>query len=349
MASLANNLTQCSPTPSMRTIINACSFAMPVSKLQQLVKDDFNAVTNVIVNLIAEHSGLIEDLSEHLVKNGGKRLRPLLVLLSAKACGYEGQQHILHAAAIEFFHTATLLHDDVLDDSALRRGVETAYKIWGAKASILVGDFLYTQSVKLMVEAGHFQALAVLVEAANLITRGEVNQLSNQHRTDVNMDEYFKVIRAKTSELFSAASEIGTLVAVEDKAKVEAMRYFGLHVGNAFQIIDDALDYAAKPAQMGKNQGDDLKDGKLTLPLIYALEKASIKECHLIKESIEQGASDNLAKIIDIIDKTQALTRTYDAAKVEIDKALSALSVLDQSPYKDALTEYAQYALMRSH
>lgn len=322
---------------------------MSIKALQDLVKDDLIAVNRLICEYISSDVGLVEELSQHLVNNGGKRLRPILVLLSANACGLSDDARLLYAAAVEFFHTATLLHDDVVDESLLRRGVETANQIWGSKASILVGDYLYTQSVNLMVEAKCQGALAALVSAAKQITCGELKQLSNRHQTRMSERDYFDVIRAKTAILFSASAVVSAHYMQCAKKRIDAFQTFGLHVGNAFQIVDDALDYQAKSQTMGKNQGDDLKDGKLTLPLIYALEKANDKECQLITSSIEKGSNQYLDDILQILEKTDALSRTYQRAQEEIDYALTALSELEDSEHKTALIHYAEYALARSH
>lgn len=316
--------------------------------IKQLVATDFDAVNALIIDNIQSQVGLIDDLSTHIVNSGGKRLRPLLVLLASRACGYEGSDHITLAAMIEFFHTATLLHDDVVDESTLRRGRETANEIWGSKASILVGDYLFTQSVQLMVSVDNMKILRLIAGAAHEITFGEVRQLTNRHNTELSFDDYFSIIRSKTALLFSASAEIGPLLAQKNH-QIEAMRAYGLHLGNAFQLIDDALDYCSDAKTIGKNIGDDLADGKVTLPLIHAMRHASAEHCNIIKQSLKQGSLDKLDTVLTAIESSKAIDYTKQIAAEEVDKALSALHVLDDSPYKKALTDLANFSIERNH
>lgn len=322
---------------------------MTIEGIKTLVKDDFEAVNALIIDKIQSQVGLIDDLSHHIVQSGGKRLRPLLVLLAGRACGYRGKETITLAAMIEFFHTATLLHDDVVDESTLRRGRETANEIWGSKASILVGDYLFTQSVQLMVEVNHNKILHLLADTSHQISCGEVKQLVNRHNLSLSEAEYFDVIKAKTALLFAAAAAIGALLANMGEAMEKSLYAYGLHLGNAFQLIDDALDYCSDAETIGKNIGDDLLDGKLTLPLIHVLQTGTKTQQQLIKASLEAGNLDNLPAILQALQDTKAIEYTKDLAKKEVDKAIKALDNLPPSIYKEALQELAFFALERSH
>jgi octaprenyl-diphosphate synthase len=320
-----------------------------IEQIKSLVNQDFDKVNELIVDKINSQVGLIEDLSHHIVESGGKRLRPLLVLLSSRACGYHGLHHITLAAMIEFFHTATLLHDDVVDESTLRRGKETANEIWGSKASILVGDYLFTQSVKLMVDVKSMDILELIASTSHLITCGEVKQLSNRHNTKPSIDDYFDVIKSKTALLFSASAEIGPILANSGDVVRKAMHDYGMHLGNAFQLVDDALDYCSDAKTIGKNIGDDLADGKATLPLIHAIQHANDADANIIKKSLAQGSLDHLDDIVAILAKTDSIQFTKSMAAEEVDKALSALAIIEDSEYKQGLAELAKFALSRSH
>lgn len=322
---------------------------MTIDRIRALVSEEFNAVNALIIDKIQSQVGLIDDLSHHIVESGGKRLRPLLVLLASKACGYEGTHHISLAAMIEFFHTATLLHDDVVDESTLRRGRQTANSIWGSKASILVGDYLFTQSVQLMVEVGNADVLKLIANTSLQISCGEVKQLSNRHNPALTFEEYFDVIRSKTALLFAAASGIGAILANKPIEVQDNLYAYGLHLGNAFQLIDDALDYCSDAKTLGKNIGDDLADGKTTLPLIHALQHSSPEQQKYIKESLEQGTLEYLPEILAAIEDTNAIEFTKKLAAQEVDKALSALNTLAESEYKNSLKALAIFALERSH
>jgi octaprenyl-diphosphate synthase len=322
---------------------------MTIESIRAVVIDDFNAVNALIVKKIESQIGLIDDMSHHVVESGGKRLRPLLVLLTSNACGYQENAHISLAAMVEFFHTATLLHDDVVDESTLRRGRETANNIWGSKASILVGDYLFTQSIQLMVEAGTPEILKLFGNTALDISCGEVKQLTNRHNPALTFDEYFDVIRAKTALLFAAAASIGPMLAQKSKEVQESLYAYGLHLGNAFQLIDDALDYCSDAKTIGKNIGDDLADGKATLPLIHALQHGTELQKQQIIESLKKGSLEFLPEILVALKETQAIEYTRKVAEQEIDAALSHLMVLPESPYKNALTLLAHFALQRSY
>ncbi|KTD23813.1 octaprenyl diphosphate synthase IspB [Legionella lansingensis] len=322
---------------------------MTVTRLRALVNADFDAVNTLIIDKIQSQVGLIDDLAHHIVQSGGKRLRPLLVLLSSHACGYKGQDHITLAAMVEFFHTATLLHDDVVDESTLRRGRETANEIWGSKASILVGDYLFTQSVQLMVSVDNPQILRLLADTSHEISCGEVKQLVNRHNFDLSIEEYLDVIRAKTALLFAASAAIGAYLSRVGEDLAKRLYEYGLHLGNAFQLIDDALDYCSDAKTIGKNIGDDLADGKATLPLIHALKTGTPTQQQLIKDSIKEGNLQNLDAILAVIEETKALEFTRNYAALEVDRALTALESLPNSVYKKALTELAQFAIKRDH
>jgi octaprenyl-diphosphate synthase len=315
---------------------------MTINRIKALVQDDFDAVNVLIIEKIQSQVGLIDNLSHHIVKSGGKRLRPLLVLLASHACGYNGRDHITLASMIECFHTATLLHDDVVDESTLRRGQETANSIWGSKASILVGDYLLTQSVQLLVSVGNMPILQLIADTSHQISCGEIKQLHNRHNVSLNYDQYFEVIRAKTALLFAAAACIGAHLSEADLRIQQGLYNYGLHLGNAFQLIDDALDYCSDAHTIGKNIGDDLADGKATLPLIHALQHGNPRQQQQIRESLA-----HLPDILQALKETKAIAYTKKVASQEVDLALTALQALPKSLYRDALTELANFALQR--
>jgi octaprenyl-diphosphate synthase len=322
---------------------------MTVDRLKTLVSDDFDAVNTLIINKIQSQIGLIDDLAHHIVQSGGKRLRPLLVLLASRACNYSGKEHITLAAMIEFFHTATLLHDDVVDESTLRRGRETANEIWGSKASILVGDYLFTQSVQLMVSVNHSQILRLLADTSHQISCGEVKQLVNRHNFSLSIEDYFDVIRSKTALLFATSASIGALLADAGQEVEQSLYAYGLHLGNAFQLIDDALDYCSDAKTIGKNIGDDLADGKATLPLLHALQHGTSAQQQLIRDSLREGSLQHLTEILEAIEATKAIEFTRNYAAQEVDRALTALEILPKTVYKDALVELALFSLQRDH
>lgn len=320
-----------------------------MQSFRALVIDDFDAVNRLIFEKIQSEHVLIDDLAHHLIQSGGKRLRPLLVLLASHACNYKGSHHISLAAMIEFFHTATLLHDDVIDESTLRRGRETANQIWGNKSSILVGDYLFIQYMQLLVDVSNLPIMQLLTTIAHQISCGEIKQLSNRHNHSLSLNDYFDVIRSKTSLLFAASSAIGALISQADKSIEQGLFNFGLHVGNAFQLIDDALDYCSDSSTIGKNIGDDLADGKLTLPLIHTLEHATLAQQQKIRTSLEKGSLEYLPEILVAIAETKAIEYTRTIAAQEVEKALLALAPLPESPYKQALKELAHYSIQRDH
>lgn len=322
---------------------------MDISHLRVLVSEDFAEVTSLINAKTQSQINLIEDLANHIIKSGGKRIRPLIVLLSSHACGYKGKHHISLAAMIEFFHTATLLHDDVIDESKLRRGRETANEIWGSKASILVGDYLFSQYMQLLINVGDLKIMQLLTDISLQIGCGEIQQHANRHNSALTVEAYYEVIRAKTSLLFAASSSVGAMISQTSTDVQKALYDYGLHVGNAFQLIDDALDYCSDAQTIGKNIGDDLADGKATLPLIYALKHATPTQQTQIKDSLKQGTLEHLPEILETLAATKAIDYTQKAAAKEVELAISTLQILPNSVYKKALTDLAQYAISREH
>lgn len=322
---------------------------MSLDKIRALVSEDFTAVNHLIINNIQSQIDLIDDLSSHIVNSGGKRLRPLLVLLSSHACQYRGSAHIDLAAMVEFFHTATLLHDDVVDESTLRRGKETANEIWGSKACILVGDYLFTQSVQLMVNVGNQDVLKLMASTSHNISCGEVKQLANRHNPSLSVEDYFDVIQSKTALLFAAATGIGAILADTDELTRQSLYNYGLHLGNAFQLIDDALDYSSDSETLGKNIGDDLADGKATLPLIHAYRTGTPAHRELIENSLQQGNIENLHQVIEAISATDAINYTREYAAQEVDHAITALNILPDTLFKEALVELAQFSIERNY
>jgi octaprenyl-diphosphate synthase len=322
---------------------------MTINALRALVQADFEAVNALILEKLQSQVPLTDELSSHIMNSGGKRLRPLLVLLASRACAYEGPHHITLAAMVEFFHTATLLHDDVVDESALRRGKETAHNIWGSKASILVGDYLYTESIQVLVGIGHMGILRLMANVSQDITIGELKQLANRNQQTWNVADYFEVIRAKTALLFAAAACVGAHLNNSGPLIEQNLYNYGLHLGNAFQLIDDALDFSSDSQTIGKNIGDDLKDGKATLPLIYALEHATKQQQQAIQQSLQQGNLDALPIILETLKETKAIEYTKSVALNEIDAALNCLQVLPDSPYKKGLIDLAHFVVERQY
>lgn len=313
------------------------------------VADDFTEVNDLIIRQLHSDVGLVENIGHYLIEAGGKRLRPLLVLLSARALGYQGKQHLDLAAIIEFIHSATLLHDDVVDTSTLRRGRPTANAQWGNAPSVLVGDFLYSRSFQMMVAIGDMDVMAILSNTTNVIAEGEVQQLINAKDASLSETGYLDVIRKKTAVLFAAACEVAAVLAGGDAAVRAELREYGLEVGMAFQLVDDALDYKGDAETLGKNVGDDLAEGKPTLPLIYAMSRAEPHERDLIRHAIEQGDASQLQEIVAIVEKTGAMEYTLNAAREAVSRALAKLTLLPDTPYRSAMAEVAQFALARDH
>jgi len=319
---------------------------MVIARLQSLVSEEFETVNAVISQSIQSNISVADNLSHYIIQSGGKRIRPMLFLLMSRACGYEGNHHINGAAMIEFFHTATLLQDDVIDESPLRRGKKTANRIWGNKASILVADLFFTQYMQLMVTIGDLNIMKILTNMAYQVGCGELMQLSNRHNLKTSTEDYYKIIRAKTSLLFSTSGQIAAIISQLPLNIQENMARFGEHLGNAFQLIDDALDYCADPEVNGKTIGNDFADGKVTMPLICALEKANEEQNAIIRQAFETG---NLQDILKIIQETEAIESTKAIAQDEITKAIAALDCLPDSVYKEALVDLAHYMVGRDH
>lgn len=292
---------------------------------------------------------LIDQLGHYIVNSGGKRLRPALVLLSAGVFNYQGEKHIQLAAIIEFIHTATLLHDDVVDASLLRRGRSTANQRWGNEASVLVGDFVYSRAFQMMVTVDSMRIMDILSEATNTIAEGEVQQLLNRHDPETTEERYLQVIHDKTAKLFEAAAQLGAVVAERPGKEERAMADYGKCLGVAYQLLDDVFDYSATTDELGKNIGDDLAEGKPTLPLLYAMWNGNEEQSALIKQAIENGGLENIDAVKDAIHSTKAIAYTADIAKQASDRAIAALDGLPSSPYLDALRALARYSVERTH
>jgi octaprenyl-diphosphate synthase len=319
----------------------------PLTRLRGLISDDWDSVNRLIFKRLGSDVALVNQVAHHIIHHGGKRLRPLTVLLAARACRCESDHPVPAAAIIEFIHTATLLHDDVVDNSGLRRGHETANSVFGNQASVLVGDFLYSRSFQMMVELKELRILEVLADATNTIAEGEVLQLMNCNNPDITERDYMEVIYRKTAKLFEAGAQLGAILAQESDVVEQSLADYGRHLGRAFQLVDDALDYDAKPEELGKNIGDDLADGKPTLPLIYAMNNGSAAERHLIREAIESGSTQNLRSIQLAIESSGGLRYTAQRAREEADLALKALDGLPPSKYREGLKTLAEFAVSR--
>ena len=337
------------PTPRMQETLLNQSTIIDLDSIRALTAEDARAVDHYIHEQLRSEVVLINQLGQYIVNSGGKRLRPLLVLLAARACGYQGVQHIHLAAVIEFIHTATLLHDDVVDASVLRRGQQTANAIWGNEASVLVGDFLYSRAFEMMVSLGSMRIMEILSHTTNIIAEGEVLQLLNCHDADTTEDRYREVIRYKTAKLFEAAAQLGAVLGGQPDAIEQAMARYGMHLGTAFQLIDDALDYSASAAEMGKNLGDDLAEGKPTLPLIHAMRNGTPEQAEIIRHAIEKGGLERIEEVRAAIESTRAIAYTSQSAREEADLAIAALAPLPESPYKDALYGLAEFSVNRNY
>ena len=320
-----------------------------IEALRTLLADDLGDVDALIHTSLRSDVALINQLSHYIVNSGGKRLRPMLLLLSANACSYQGRQHINLAAVIEFIHTATLLHDDVVDASQLRRGNMTANAVWGNEASVLVGDFLYSRAFEMMVSANDMRIMEIMSHTTNTIAEGEVMQLLNCHDAETTESRYMDVVSRKTARLFEAAARIGAVLGQQPPAIENALANYGLHLGVAFQLVDDVLDYSASPEDTGKNVGDDLAEGKPTLPLIHAIHKGTPAQASLIRKAIENGGHDNMQAVCAIIESTGGIPYTAKAAQREADLALEAIDPLPASAYKDALYGLAEFSVNRTY
>jgi octaprenyl-diphosphate synthase len=313
-----------------------------------LVAADMAEVDRVIRQRLRSDVALINQIASYIIGAGGKRIRPRLVLLFARALGYEGQARFELAAIVEFIHTATLLHDDVVDESSMRRGRQTANALFGNAASVLVGDFLYSRAFQMMVSVGSMRVLEVLADATNVIAEGEVLQLINMHDPDTSVNDYLRVIRYKTAKLFEASARLGAVIAGASPSLEEACADYGRSLGTAFQLVDDLLDYEGDPTQLGKNVGDDLREGKPTLPLLMAMERGTEGERMLVRQAIVNGEIERLRDIAAIVRRTGALEATRDAARAEARKAQQCLSGLNAGAAKDALLELCVRSVERS-
>jgi octaprenyl-diphosphate synthase len=311
--------------------------------------DDWPAVNREIFLRLNSDVALVNSVAHYIISSGGKRLRPLLVLLSARACGYTGDQHVTAAAIIEFIHTATLLHDDVVDASDRRRGQKTANSVFGNEASVLVGDFLYSRAFQLMVDIGQMRIMEVLADATNTIAEGEVLQLMNCRNPDTSEEQYLEVIYRKTAKLFEAGVLIGAILGNQTRTVEDALIEYGRQLGIAFQLVDDALDYDATSEQLGKNIGDDLAEGKPTMPLIYALRRCAPEQQVLIRNAIENGGRDEIDAIMLAISSSGALAYTMSRAERASKAAIAALSHVPESPYKESLVQLAEFAVDRRY
>jgi octaprenyl-diphosphate synthase len=322
-----------------------------VDNLVELVRADMERVNATILSRTGSDVTMIPEVANHLIASGGKRLRPMLTLAMAQLSGYAADGHIKLAAAVEFMHTATLLHDDVVDESEMRRGKMAARILWGNEASVLVGDFLLGQAFKMMVEVGSLRALEILSSAAAVIAEGEVMQLAAAKNTATTEDEYVAVIRAKTAELFAAACEVGPAIATRPRAEQAACRSFGMNLGIAFQLVDDALDYGGKAAKLGKNVGDDFREGKVTLPVVLAFRRGSEAERGFWRRAIEQGEIDDgdLERAVALMVKHRALDDTIARARHYGAIANDALALFPDSPIKAALAETVDFCVARVH
>ena len=322
---------------------------MDIDRIRAPIAADLHAVNTLIRGQLRSGVALINQLAGYIIDSGGKRLRPVTVLLAAQASGYVGDRQIAAAAIIEFIHTATLLHDDVVDESSLRRGRQTANAIWGNQASVLVGDFLYSRSFQMMVGIGNLRVMAILADATNAIAEGEVLQLLNCHDPDTTEERYMAVIRSKTARLFEAAAQLGAVLAGLPLEQELALGRYGMHLGTAFQLIDDVLDYSASSTELGKNIGDDLAEGKPTLPLIHALRCGHATEAQVIREAIERGGLEHIDAVTRAIESSGALDYTRALAIEQAELATASLAMLPDSPAKDALVGLAEFAVNRRY
>lgn len=317
--------------------------------IKKLTSTEASEVDQLIINELSSDVVLINQVGHYIVGNGGKRLRPMLLLLAAKALGGVTDSHLILAAVIEFIHTATLLHDDVVDESDLRRGKDSANAVWGNAASVLVGDYLYSSAFEMMVRTNNMRVMEILSKTTTAIAEGEVLQLLNCNNPETTETKYLEVIARKTAILFSAATRLSAVISNSPSATEESLAQYGQHLGIAFQLIDDALDYKATKEELGKNLGDDLAEGKPTLPLIYAIQNSSKSDADLIIDAIKNGNRDAFAEIYSIVQSTKAIDYTEQRAEEEAQKAISALAVLPDSEYKTALIQLAQFSVQRNY
>lgn len=322
---------------------------MDLAPIIALVKNDLDQVDTLIDQCLYSEIPLISELAKHLIESGGKRLRPLIALLSAQAIRYVGNEHVRLAASLELIHTATLLHDDVIDGSELRRGKKTANSLWGNPASVLVGDFLYSRAFQLISQIQNSRVLTSLADATNTLSQTEILQLLSCHNDKVDEEYCLKIIEGKTGILFSIAAEQPAILANRPETEISALAKYGLHLGIAFQLIDDALDYSGSSLELGKSLGDDLAEGKPTLPLIYALQQANAEQAQLIKTALTQGSQADLTTIVSIMQATQAIVYTQQLAQYHIQQALMHLEIIPDSDYRQALVQLAKFASERTY
>lgn len=322
---------------------------MNTEEINALCREDMDGVNRMIRQRLQSDVALVNQLGHYIIDSGGKRFRPLLVLLSARAHGYEGSLHHILAAIIEFIHTATLLHDDVVDESSLRRGKETANELFGNAASVLVGDFLYSRAFEMMVDVDSMKVMAILANTTNVIAEGEVMQLMNVHDAETTEEKYLEVIFCKTAKLFEAATQLGAVLCRRSEEEVQAMAAFGRYLGTAFQLIDDVMDYSSNSEQMGKNVGDDLAEGKPTLPLIYAMQQGTAEQASVIRSAIEKGGYDRIQEVQAIIQQTGALQYTENMAQLQAQLAVDELAHLPDSESKLMLENIARLSVHRNH
>ena len=317
--------------------------------IRDLIRDELETADKLIIQELSSDVVLINQIGKYIVNSGGKRLRPMLLLLAAKALGYQGDHHITLAAVIEFIHTATLLHDDVVDESLLRRGKDTANAVWGNAASVLVGDYLYSRSFEMMVRVQEMRVMDTLSHTTTAIAEGEVLQLLNINNPTTSEKKYLDVISRKTAILFSTATQLSAIISQQEDRIEKKLSEYGLALGTAFQLIDDVLDYEADPKELGKNLGDDLAEGKPTLPLIFAMQNSSDKDASIIKKAIENGDRNALGAVIKIVESTNAIAYTENYAKEQATRAIEALTVLPDSKYKEAMITLAKFSAERSY
>ncbi len=322
---------------------------VPLESRYAIIAEDMKAVDAVVRARLYSDVVLVRQVAEYIVAGGGKRMRPALVMLSANALGYRGENHHELAAVVEFIHTATLLHDDVVDESSLRRGRETSNALFGNAASVLVGDFLYSRAFQMMVGVGSMRVMEVLADATNIIAEGEVLQLMNSRNPDITVDDYRRVIQFKTAKLFEAAARVGAILSNAGEAAEKSLADYGAHLGTAFQLVDDVLDYSGDEAETGKHLGDDLAEGKVTLPLIHVMANGSAEQSQVVRKAVENGGRELFAEVLAAIRATGALEETLRAAGAESAAAKAAISTLPDSRYKDTLIEFADFAVARAY
>jgi octaprenyl-diphosphate synthase len=319
-----------------------------LDRVLELVQADMQLVDAQIRHSLSSEVVLINQVANYIIEGGGKRLRPMLLVLAARACGYQGQSHVPLAAIVEFIHTATLLHDDVVDESATRRGRQTAHAVWGNAASVLVGDFLYSRSFQMMVQLDSMRVMDILADTTNTISEGEVLQLLNMGDPQVSENDYLAVIENKTAKLFEAACRLGAVIGGQPEAVETSLATFGMQLGCAFQVADDVLDYDGNGSELGKNIGDDLAEGKPTLPLILARARAPSADRAIIDEAVRNGDARDLERILAILRRTEALDSAREFAQARAARAAEALQVLGPSPWRDALAFLADYSVRRT-